>query len=202
MAKKITIIGLLLFAVGASLGIIVSEFRPHDENVPRLSEQPIGGDFTLRDFRGDFRLSDYRGKVLVIYFGYTFCPDICPTNLALITQALNEMQPGELQRVQPVFISVDPDRDTTEKLKEYVAYFHPRFLGITGTEERVKSVADAYGVAYAKVKDASAGGYLVDHSSETYIIAPNGSLTARLHHATPPTEILLQIRRALGTDTD
>ncbi len=201
MNKKITITILVLALIGVSIGLAVVEPWRRSGEIPGLAARPTGGDFILQGSHGEFRLIDYRDKVVVVYFGYTFCPDICPTNLALITQALNEMEADELNRVQPLFISVDPQRDTLDRLKAYVGYFHPRFLGITGTAEQVKSVAHAYGAAYAKVEKVSAGGYLVDHSSETYVIAPDGSLFTKLHHAAPPTDILKQIRLALSSQS-
>ncbi len=98
---------------------------------------PPGGDFVLQSWAGPVALSDLRGKVVLMYFGYTWCPDICPTSLALMSAAFGELQPEQLERVQGLFVSVDPARDTTQRLKEYGAYFHPSILGVTGSEETV-----------------------------------------------------------------
>ena len=163
-----------------------------------VSQPPRGGDFSLTSPSGHFHLKDHRGKVVLIYFGYTFCPDICPTNLALLSQALSEMSQAELARVQGVFISVDPERDTLDKLSSYANYFHRAILGMTGTPEAVARVAAQYGAAYHRVEGESRGGYLVDHSSNTYVVAPDGSLSVTLNHASPPQEILAAVRRLLG----
>ncbi len=100
--------------------------QPKDE-VPAIEEAPLGGDFTLQSVAGPVSLKDLHGKVVLLYFGYTKCPDVCPTSLSFMTQALNEMTDDELAKVQGVFVSVDPKRDTVESLKEYVEYFHPNF---------------------------------------------------------------------------
>jgi len=163
-----------------------------------LSEAPQGGDFTLDAASGPFDLKAQRGKVVLIYFGYTFCPDICPTNLMLMAQALNALDKDELARVQGVFISVDPERDTLDRLATYTKYFHPSIIGVTGKPEHIAKIAKQYGAVYRKVEDESRGGYLIDHSANTYVIAPDGSLHTILPHATPPEDILKVIRSLLS----
>ena len=185
-------------AIGLTLGWAVSRFLPPEHGASTLQEPPRGGDFTLQTSQGPFRLQDHRGKVVLIYFGYTFCPDICPTNLALMAQALNAMSAEELERVQGVFVSVDPARDNVELLARYADHFHPSIVGMTGAPDEVAGVAARYGAAYHKVEGESQGGYLVDHSSNTYVIAPDGSLHATLPHAAPPREILDLTRRLLA----
>lgn len=140
------------------------------------SSVPIGGPFTLTDQTGrTVTDADYRGKFLLIYFGYTYCPDVCPTELGTMARALDLLgQQGE--KVQPLFISVDPERDTVAHLKEYVALFHPRLVGLTGTPEQVKAAARAYRVYYAKApqEGAKPDEYLMDHSSFLYLMGPDG----------------------------
>lgn len=116
-----------------------------------------GGDFTLQSADGPVSLSDFRGKVVLIYFGYTSCPDVCPTSLGALSAALKQLSPREMDRVQPIFISVDPERDTPGKMVEYVHYFHPKMIGVTGSIEQVRKVADRYGAYFrkAEVKDSS-----------------------------------------------
>ena len=184
--------------LGLTLGWAVSRFLPSDQGTFLLQEPPRGGDFTLQTAQGPFRLQEQRGKVVLIYFGYTFCPDICPTNLALMAQALNAMSAEELERVQGVFISVDPARDTPDLLTAYADHFHPSIVGMTGTPDEIAAIAARYGAAYHKVEGESRGGYLVDHSSNTYVIAPDGSLHSALPHAAPPREILDLTRRLLA----
>ena len=189
---------LVIVAVLILIVWFVSQW-PFKSNRPvTLSEAPQGGDFTLASASGPFKLKSQRGKVVLIYFGYTFCPDVCPTNLMLIAQALNALNKEELARVQGVFISVDPERDTLEKLAAYTKYFHPSIIGVTGKPDHIARIAKQYGAVYRKVEGESKGGYLIDHSANTYVIAPDGSLSTILPHATPAKEILKVIRRLLS----
>jgi len=161
--------------------------------------QPLGGDFALDSPNGKLSLKDYRGKVVLVYFGYTFCPDVCPTSLATMAEAMAALKPDESPRVSGIFISVDPERDTMEILKAYAPFFHPSIAGATGTPEQVAEVARRYGVSYMKQKSVDGRPYTVDHSSYTYVIAPDGRLTAALPHGTPSAEMLAAIRRSLGS---
>jgi len=159
----------------------------------------IGGEFTLESADGPVSLSDFRGQVVPIYFGFAFCPDVCPTNLALIGGALRSLEPQELAKVQPIFITVDPERDTPERAAEYAEYFHPKMIGLTGSPEQIAAVARKYGVAYMKVEDPdSAMGYTVDHSSRTYLMDQDGELFTLIGHAAPSEEIAGAIREALA----
>ena len=155
---------------------------------------PKGGDFTLQSARGPVALADYRGKVVALFFGYTWCPDICPTSLSIFAAALNRLTPEEQGRVQGIFISVDPPRDTLERLVTYAAYFHPGLIGVTGTPEEIAKVAAAYGAAYRRVEQEGATGYTIDHTAETYLIAPDGKLTKSLQHGTPPDQVVEAMR--------
>jgi len=163
-----------------------------------LSQTPQGGDFILKAVNGPFKLKAQRGKVVLIYFGYTFCPDVCPTNLMLMAQALNAMSEDEVSRVQGVFISVDPERDTLDRLAMYTNYFHASIVGVTDKAEQITQIAQQYGAVYRKIEGESRGGYLVDHSSNTYVIAPDGTLHTILPHAAPPEDILEVTRKLLA----
>jgi protein SCO1/2 len=163
-------------------------------------ETPPGGDFTLPSPEGPVALSSYRGKVVLIYFGYTFCPDVCPTALSSLAQALSALTPEELAKVASFFISVDPERDTMEVLKIYAPFFHPGIVGLGGTPEQVAQVARQYGARYMKQKPNADGLYSVDHSSFTYVVAPDGKLAASLPHGSPPREIVATIRSQLNTE--
>ncbi len=196
MAKRIVPALLILLL---ALGVIWVAFYWHPEAPPAVvDDAPKGGDFQLQSADGPVSLKDYRGKVVVIYFGYTWCPDVCPTSLGMLSAALNELTGEELSRFQALFISVDPERDSVDRLKEYGAYFHPSILGITGTPEQLRQVAKQYGAAYRIVKQDSAAGYLVDHSADLYVVDRQGRLVEAIHHGTPPERILAVLRRYLS----
>lgn len=161
------------------------------------AEAPAGGDFTLQSPDGVVSLADQRGKVVLLYFGYTFCPDVCPTSLSALAQALSALTPDELAKVKPFFISVDPERDTMDVLKVYTPFFHPAIVGISGSSEQVAQVAKLYGARYMKQKPDANGLYSVDHSSFIYVVAPDGKLAASLPHGTPPQQIVDMIRSQL-----
>jgi protein SCO1/2 len=171
-------------------------WQPNTNSPLTVASKAEGGEFTLQSLSGPVSLKDYRGKVTLLYFGYTMCPDVCPTNLSMMSNAFSQLDDKELSQIQGIFISVDPERDTMERLNEYTHYFHPLILGLSSTPEIIKELADRYGVAYQKVvQNDSATNYVVDHSSETYVVDPNGKLVERLRHAAPPAEILAAIKK-------
>lgn len=173
---------------------------------PDVAERPLPrlpiverGDFTLQSASGPVSLKDYRGKLVLVYFGYTFCPDICPTSLAATAEGLKQLSPEELARVAMIFVSVDPKRDTPERLKEYVEFFHPSIVGVTGSAEVVAEVAKRYGVIYAEQKvETAGGGYVVDHSADTFIVAQDGRVVGKIAHATPPDQVVVAISKYLN----
>jgi protein SCO1/2 len=134
----------------------------------------VGGPFTLTAHTGE-RISDeaFRGKFMLVSFGFTHCPDVCPAELQVMTAALDGMGP-EGERVQPLFITIDPERDTASHLAQYMSYFHPRFIGLTGSREEIAAVAKAYHVWYEKV-DGDSPDYVMDHTSITYLMGPDGA---------------------------
>lgn len=163
-----------------------------------LSATPTGGDFTVEVLNKDLSLQDLRGKVVVLYFGYTQCPDICPTSLALLTQALSQMSEDELSGMQSIFISVDPERDNTARLDDYTKYFHKNIIGATAEQSEIDKITKLYGASYRIVESDSAMGYIVDHSSYTYIIDKQGKLRHTLSHGTAPNKILEALRELLS----
>ncbi|MCG7962994.1 MAG: SCO family protein [Candidatus Thiodiazotropha taylori] len=190
---------LFFMVLSVSVSSIQSVESVARDRVLDLRGEQLGGDFTLRSSRGEFSLEQLRGKVVVLFFGYTKCPDVCPSSLALLSQALNELSEEELQQVQGVFISVDPKRDTFQALDDYVSYFHPNLIGVTGSESEVAKVAKLYGAQYVEVKlEASAFAYAVDHSATTYLISPQGELRFLLPHQTPSVMMLEAIRYLLA----
>ncbi len=151
---------------------------------PPLAGAKIGGPFTLVNQDGRTVTDrDFAGRYRIMYFGYTFCPDVCPTDAAAIGKGLAMIDtddPALGKRIVPVFVSVDPDRDTPAVLKGFVASFHPRMVGLTGTPAQIAAVAKAYAVFAGKGDAQPGGGYLVNHSRTTYLMDPEGKPLALL----------------------
>ena len=163
-----------------------------------MASAPAGGDFTLQSAGGPVALQDFRGKLVLVYFGYTYCPDICPTALAATAEGLKLLTPEELARVAVIFISVDPERDTPARLKEYAEFFHPAIVGVTGSPEELAGIARRYGVFYARQPvETAGGGYVVDHTSDTYVVGADGKLDGKIAHATAPEQVAAEIRKRL-----
>lgn len=158
---------------------------------------PAGGDFVLRSADGPVDTRALRGKVLLLYFGYTHCPDVCPASLAAGAQTLNALSADERARVRLIMVSVDPERDTPERLKEYAAYFHPEMAGVTGTPEEIAAVAQSFGAGYVRQPAKPDGSYAVDHTTRTYVVAPDGKLAASLDLGTPAEQIIGTVRALL-----
>lgn len=149
----------------------------------------IGGPFTLINHKGETVTdASFHGRYMLVFFGYGFCPDVCPTELANLAAAMDYLGPAA-DKVQPVFITVDPARDTPEYLAQYVAHFHPDLIGLTGTEGEIRKVAKAYRVFYARAPSEKPGEYLVDHSSFVYLMGPDGDYVAMFRHQTDPKEM-------------
>jgi protein SCO1/2 len=171
---------------------------PRDGNVA-LQAPSIGGPFTLTATDGSTVTDEtYRGKILLIYFGYTFCPDACPTTLNDIAGALAELGPLA-DRIEPLFITVDPQRDTREVLANYVSAFDPRIVGLTGTPEQIAAAAKAYGVYYSPYKTADApDGYLMDHTSVVFVMNEAHRFVASFTQDTPATQIADRLRKLIA----
>jgi len=144
----------------------------------------VGGPFTLTAHTGE-RISDeaFRGQFMLVAFGFTNCPDVCPAQLQVMTAALDAMGP-EADRIQPLFITIDPERDTAARLAEYMAPFHPRLTGLTGTPDEIAAVAGDYHVWYEKVEEAGSADYLMDHTSITYLMGPDGEFVQHFSFGT------------------
>jgi protein SCO1 len=138
------------------------------------NKEPIGGPFALVDQDGRPRTdADFRGKLLLVYFGYTYCTDICPTDLQAIATAIDKLGPAG-ESVQPLFITVDPEHDTPEAIKLYVGLFHPRLVGLTGSTNQIKTVARAYKVYYAKNEQSKKSDPVIDHSGFVFLVGRDG----------------------------
>lgn len=159
---------------------------------------PTHGDFTIDTADGALALSDLRGRVVFLYFGYTACPDICPTTLATFGQALDRLDPDERARVAGLFVSLDPERDALPRLQSYATWFAPELRAGTASPDRIAHISADWGVAWAKVPlTDSAMGYAIDHSTDAFLVATDGTFLGPVAHGTPPDQVAAQLRRAL-----
>jgi protein SCO1/2 len=186
MKLRLSIIVAAAFLAGGAgaLGLYALLTQPAGQLQVATGKALIGGPFSLTDHTGKrVTEKDFAGKFMLVFFGYTYCPDICPGELQVISAAMDQL--GEKGRkVTPVFVTVDPERDTVSQMKSYVENFHPRLVGLTGTAEEVRAAAKAYRVYYSKARDASASDYLMDHSSAVYLMSPAGEYLAHFAYGT------------------
>ncbi len=186
-ALRLALIALVAFAAAVAA---TWWFWPRPEPVQQPAPVAlIGGAFTLTDADGKRRSdAEFRGKHMLVFFGFTNCPDFCPTALYGITQALEKLGP-KADRIAPIFITVDPERDTPAQLKNYAQNFDKRIVMLTGTPEEIAAVARAYRVYYAKRPLEKAGEYTMDHSAYIYLLDPEGKYLTHFRHAVPPDEL-------------
>ncbi|MCU0896876.1 MAG: SCO family protein [Burkholderiales bacterium] len=157
-----------------------------------------GKSFRLTDHAGKERtLSDFGGKAVVVFFGFTHCPDVCPTTLAAMRAVLEQLG-GDAQRVQVLFVTVDPERDTRELLAQYVPSFHPSFIGLYGDAEATARVAKDFKVFYQKVPGTTPGSYTMDHSAGSYVFDPQGRLRLYVRHGASPEDIAADLKLLLA----
>lgn len=160
---------------------------------------PIGGPFTLSDQNGRRRsLADFRGKLVLLYFGFASCPDVCPTDLVAMANVIRLAGP-DADELQPVFVTLDPERDTREVLGAYVASFHPRFVALSGTEEETRRVATSYKVAYEKVRLPGAPTYSIDHTAYVFLLDREGRFVTLFPPGTPAERMVTMVREQLAT---
>lgn len=155
-------------------------------------------EFTLTNQDGEkVTLGEFKGKAVFVFFGYTHCPDICPVTLANLNGVVNELG-SDADKVQVLFVTVDPERDTQAELKKYVTYFNKDFIGLTGTPDEIKDVTDSYHAFYIKEETGSDGGYLMGHTSSVYLINPDGRIVLRYPQSKmDPKEIAKDVKRIL-----
>lgn len=156
-----------------------------------------GGDFVLHSAAGPFDSQTQRGKVMVIFFGYTSCPDYCPTSVANSARAINHLAPDEQSKVKLVMITVDPERDTAAVLAKYAVFFHSEMVGLTGSAEEVAAVAGQYGARYIKQAVRPDGTYAVDHDVRGFVVGPDGKLASTLKYGASVDEVMASIRKLL-----
>jgi protein SCO1 len=185
----IALLSVLLLLLLAAAAILWQQERGAGNGaVVSTGQAAIGGPYRLINQDGKpVSDRDFRGRYQLIYFGYTFCPDVCPTTLALIAAALEKMGPDAM-RIAPIFITVDPDRDTPSVLKKYLAAFDPRFIGLTGGQDELSKVEKEYKV-YAQKEPLKGGTYAVDHSSVIYLMGPEGKLVTFYNEVLTPEQL-------------
>lgn len=173
-----------------------SDLTPSGEGMVVVAAD-MGGPFTLTDETGNQATQEkFAGKHALVYFGYSFCPDVCPTGLQTISAGIDQL--GEDgSKVVPVFISVDPERDTPDQLRQYTALFHDRMEGLTGSKEQIDAVAKQFRVYYALRKDEDPENYPVDHSSFTYLMSPDWKLIAVFSHQVTPDQIANALKKLI-----
>ncbi|MDT9599540.1 SCO family protein [Sphingosinicella rhizophila] len=175
---------LILLAVSLLLGLALAACSPAAVEEPPLQGARIGGPFTLTDQNGrKVSDTDFAGRYRIVYFGFSYCPDVCPTDLLAIGQGLKRFEkkdPDRAAGIQPIFITVDPERDTPAVLKQYVASFHPRLIGLTGSAEDIAAVTKAFSIYYAKEQREDVTGYTMNHSRQTILFGPKGEPIAIL----------------------
>lgn len=163
-----------------------------------LSTVDWGKDFSLTDHHGKAaRLADFRGKAVVMFFGYTQCPDVCPTTLSTMREAMTLLGP-DAARVQVLFVTVDPARDTPQLLAQYVPAFHPSFIGLYGDEKAIAATARDFKVFYARQPGKTPDSYSVDHSTGSYAFDPGGRLRLLLRHGETPANVAADLKALLA----
>lgn len=209
MNKKVIFLFLVSFIIFAlstySLLYLKPTPKPQKQiGVNTLISENIGGEFDLIDVDGKpFNQEDLKGHYSLIYFGYSCCPDTCPTTLGKITTILNELSPEELSIIKTYFITLDPKRDDGTQLKNFIKNFHPSIVALTGTEEQIKKASNAYKIYYATHKPKeNEGHYLIDHTSLIYFMDPNGKSISFFAYNASPEEISQEIRRKLALKRD
>ncbi len=197
--KTLNIVAFSLLLIGLVFGTVFLLSKPDQPRGTTYGEPfPPATDFTLTRENGDvFRLNAQQGNLVLIFFGYTSCPDVCPTTLAELNLALEELKPEYAAQVKVVFVTVDPERDTPERTQEYVDNFNPNFIGLSGTESELIPVWKGYGIFRAIVDGASAAGYLVDHTARVTLIDRNGNLRISFPYDAPVEDIVHDLKLML-----
>lgn len=204
MNLRLLFISFVFFMIGAAAAVAVLSNRlasPSPRFIKVEGKAAIGGDFALTDHTGRrVTQKDFAGRHMLVFFGFTSCPDICPLALQTIAQAVDQLG-AQGERVVPVFITIDPQRDTVERVAAYVGQFHQRMVGLTGTEREVQAAAKAYRAYYEKVADeSSSDDYAMDHTSIIYLMDPNGEYAAHFGFNTGAEEIARRTGEILKQD--
>lgn len=196
MKFKLLVSILLLAILGAGVWSGIKIYSPKEKDPSVLKANFLkGGDFQMTSGDSVFRLSDLKGSVVLLYFGFTSCPDVCPTGLSVIKSAMKKLK-GRADDIQVLFVTLDPERDDDIRLKEYLPFFDERIVGLTGSPAELEEVAKLYGVYYKKVEsDTTALGYSIDHSANFFVIDSAGSLAYVLDHSVSSSTLADVIRK-------
>ncbi|WLD57342.1 SCO family protein [Salinispirillum sp. LH 10-3-1] len=199
MKKSALVLPVLLLLVASVVALTVMQFRPATttQTPTNSTYSHLGGDFELASLNGPVRLADFEGKAVMLFFGFTNCPDVCPTSMAVMRQVFEALPEQQKERVQGIFISVDPERDDLERLHAYTQFFHPNIVGITGTKEEIDAVTRQYAASYFFEETDSAMGYMVQHTARTYVIDTQGTIVDLVGEDEPYTTLLTKVRSLL-----
>lgn len=191
--KPIVLLGMVVI-----LAIVGTLLAMQKTSNPNGSPGKLGGDFTLQGDSGAVSLSNFEGKLKLLFFGYTHCPDVCPLTMANVKVALKQLPDDMRAQVQTVFVSVDPERDTPEHLSQYVKFFDPNFVGLTGSKEQIDQVVRQYGAFYRIEKgNDNEANYTVSHSARVYLIGKDNEIKQYLYHDSKSEEIAQAIQKQL-----
>ncbi len=190
---------IMVLAVAGLLIASVIALALFSSNTPDSTEM-ADGDFTLHSNKGPVSLSQFRGQAVLLFFGYTHCPDVCPTTMTNVADAMALLSKDEEARVQPLFITVDPARDTVEHLARYVGFFHPKLIGLSGSEHEIKAVAEKYSVEFFRddQSDAGEGNYYFNHTSYLFLISQDGEVVDMMSEHTTPANIAQALRHYIS----
>jgi protein SCO1/2 len=185
---------ILSVLVSAAVLFNIMSMQPREDTV--ATSDVIGGDFVLRNIDGRVSLEDFRGSVVILYFGFLSCPEVCPTSMSILTRSLEKLSPAEKNKTKAILISIDPQRDNFQELLEFTNYYHPNILGVTGTEQEVEKVAQQYGAFFEiTASETVDSAYAYRHSSRYYIIDQQGNLIQAMRHSTTPNELAARIKK-------
>jgi cytochrome oxidase Cu insertion factor (SCO1/SenC/PrrC family) len=198
MRTRIIVMAALAFVLGG-LAALIAVPGARDLVIPKqlsVGQALVGGPFSLVDHTGKrVTEQDFNGRYMLVLFGFTHCPDICPSGLQVMSAALDQLG-NKANRVVPVLVAVDHERDTPEQLAQYVPSFHPRLVGLTGTKDEIATAARAYRVYYKKVEDPkSSAGFTYDHSALIYLMGPDGKYVAHFNHGAGPDAIASRLKQ-------
>ena len=191
---------LFKFVIAFALQGLIATAVLASEQLSARVDKDYGGDFSLQAPHGLVSLDQYQDRVLLIFFGFTSCPDICPIALSVISRVFAELDAEEMEKVGALFVSLDPERDTAEVLLEYTGYFHPEIVGLTGQIDDIKQFATSYGISFERIERADSPiGYVINHSPDILVVDKNGQLLeSRIKPEHSVAEIVVYIRSLLG----